>query len=365
MATKIKAYPLQSSAILRINADKDEICINPPYQRSGDIWDLEKRQLLIDSILNEYDIPKIYFHVLPNGKINHEGRDYNYAVIDGRQRLETIWKFINGDFPLSEDFQFFKDESVKAGNLTYKELANKYPKLKVIFDGFSLPIILIETDDTELIEDMFARLNEAVSLNAAEKRNAFGGAMAKMINEISEHLLFKEKVKFSNKRYQYKEVAARIIFIEYSFKLYNKIIDTKKPYLDNMVRIYGSEQSNKMLEDMRELILNYLNKMIIHFSDKDSLLQSQSAIPIYYLVFKIASQGNQENLLNRQKFLEFQQKLKENRILAENDITQAKFEFLEYDRLSQQGTNDASSIKERVKILSEFLGLTLVNSLIL
>jgi len=33
--------------------------------------------------------------------------------------------------------------------------------------------------------------------------------------------------------------------------------------------------------------------------------------------------------------------------------------LLEFDRLNQQGTNDASSIKERVRILSEFLGVTL------
>jgi hypothetical protein len=32
----------------------------------------------------------------------------------------------------------------------------------------------------------------------------------------------------------------------------------------------------------------------------------------------------------------------------------AQFEMLEYDRLSQQGTNDASSIKERLNIIRKY-----------
>ena len=43
--------------------------------------------------------------------------------------------------------------------------------------------------------------------------------------------------------------------------------------------------------------------------------------------------------------------------MAEKDITQANFELLEFDRMSQQGTNDADSIKERVRIFGEELGV--------
>ena len=55
---------MPNSAILRLNADKEEINTSPEYQREGDIWTKEKKQLLVDSILNDSDIPKIYFHTL-------------------------------------------------------------------------------------------------------------------------------------------------------------------------------------------------------------------------------------------------------------------------------------------------------------
>ncbi len=65
--------------------------------------------------------------------------------------------------------------------------------------------MVVETDDLDLIEEMFSRLNEAVPLNAAEKRNAFGGPMAKAIRDVAEHQFFNSLVAFSNRRYQHRE----------------------------------------------------------------------------------------------------------------------------------------------------------------
>ncbi|AIQ29304.1 hypothetical protein P40081_14940 [Paenibacillus sp. FSL P4-0081] len=236
MKSTIKTYPLNNSTILRINSEYDAIEKDPNYQRRGDIWTVEKRQLLIDSILNDYDLPKLYFHVIPDN--SNKKNIYTHSIIDGRQRLETVWKFIKGEFALSEDFVYFRDDSIKAANLTYADLGINYPKLKIVFDSFVLPIICVETDDIELIEDMFSRLNEAVPLNAAERRNSIGGPMAKIIREIASHDFFKNNVRFPDKRFQHREVACRLLFIEYSLKHQKRIVDTKKVYLDNFVKIF-------------------------------------------------------------------------------------------------------------------------------
>ena len=154
-------------------------------QRDGDVWTLEKKQLLIDSIINDYDIPKLYFHALSADQKKEEGKQFDFAIIDGRQRIETIWKFIDGDFPLATDFEYFADPNLKLGGLTYAEIAEFLPRIKIRFDSYSLPVVCVETEDTDLIEDMFSRLNEAVPLNAAEKRSAIGGPMAQAIKDIA------------------------------------------------------------------------------------------------------------------------------------------------------------------------------------
>jgi hypothetical protein len=57
------------------------------------------------------------------------------------------------------------------------------------------------TDDIELIEDMFSRLNEAVPLNAPEKHHASGGPMPQAIKAVSDHAFFKKHGPFEDRRF--------------------------------------------------------------------------------------------------------------------------------------------------------------------
>lgn len=346
----INTSPLQHSNILSLFADKELIKLDPEYQRHGEIWSKEKRQLLIDSILNRYDIPKLYFHKFDRETSKQTGKEY--AVIDGRQRLEAIFDFMDGKFALADDFEYLQDDTVDARGLNANDLAKKYPRIKQRFDAYALPVVCVETDDTELIEEMFSRLNEAVPLNAAEKRNAIGGDMARTITEVSRNAFFSKKVKFTNRRYQHREGAVRLLFLEHCMGE-SKIVDTKKPFLDGFVRDFRSGRST-VVEKLKDKVARTLKEMSSVFIDADPLLSSQAAVPIYYLLFRKARLGQSLDKISRKKLLDFQDERQRNRAIAAKDITKAKFEFLEFDRLSQQGTNDASSIKERLSILREF-----------
>jgi len=57
-------------------------------------------------------------------------------------------------------------------------------------------------------------------------------------------------------------------------------------------------------------------------------------------------------LRTRTKLVTFEQKVSDNRQLAEDDSTKADAELLEFDRLSQS-PNDASAIDFRLKILKK------------
>lgn len=354
--SSIRTFPLPNSAILRLTAERLYVNVSPSYQRDGDIWTLEKKRLLIDSIINDYDIPKLYFHALSSQQKKKSGGKFDYAIIDGRQRLETIWSFIDDGFSLADDIIYFADRSVDIKNLTYSELAEKQPRLKIRFDSYTLPIICVETEDIDLIEDMFSRLNEAVPLNAAEKRSAIGGPMARTIKEVAEDSFFTEKIRFSDSRYRYREVAARLLFLEYSQHTYGRVLDTKKPYLDDMVRKFKDRKA-RGLKGYKEVVLETIALMKAAFEDEDSLLRSQGVIPVFYLCVQRASKNGRLSRFKREKILEFFENLKMNRELAESDIASANFEWLEFDRMSQQGTNDAASILERERILSSYLKL--------
>jgi hypothetical protein len=233
-------------------------------------------------------------------------------------------------------------------------LAEKYPRLKRRFDAYPLPIVEVETDDPDLIEDLFSRLNEAVPLSSAEHRNAIGGPLAKLIRETADTSFFKEKVKISNKRYQHREVAARLLFIEHSLVEEKRIIDTKKIYLDAFVKKFRNKQPSQTV-GLKGKIQENLDLMNQIFEDHDNLLQSQGIIPIYYLLVRELKNTKYWLKLTRDILIEFNDKVKENKENAAKNIEKANYELLDFDKMSIQGTNDAISIRERTRILRKFI----------
>ena len=347
----IRISELRNSSILRVYADKDGIQTDPEYQRMGDVWNLDKRQLLIDTILNDFDMPKLYFHELTQPKPVSDGRSVKYAVIDGRQRLESIWGFIEGRFSLADDFVFFERENIRPGGMTYADLAREYPQLKTQIDSYTLPITTVLTDDHDLIEEMFLRLNEAAPLNAAEKRNAMGGPMAEVIRWVSEHHFFTDKVAFSNRRYQYRELAARFLLLT----TIGTVGDTKKVYLDNMIQIFkdngAKEEANRIGHEVED-ILGSATKI---FVDRDNLLRAHGTTVVYFQVLKEALKAGWSEKITRDKLATFEELRRKNRLAAQEDIAKADYDLLEFDRMNLQGTNDKTSIEFRTRTLANFL----------
>jgi uncharacterized protein with ParB-like and HNH nuclease domain len=65
----------------------------PDWQRS-EVWDTAKKQALVDSILRGWKLPKFYFL-----KTNEEPEEFE--VVDGQQRLTTVFDFFDDVLPLS------------------------------------------------------------------------------------------------------------------------------------------------------------------------------------------------------------------------------------------------------------------------
>ena len=97
--TDFRLGAIPSSSVLNLYSMREVILFDPPYQRLGDIWPVEKRQLLIDSILNGFDIPKLYFHeFFPAKEIN--GNKYKYAIVDGSNDFNLFFHLLKGGFQL-------------------------------------------------------------------------------------------------------------------------------------------------------------------------------------------------------------------------------------------------------------------------
>ena len=76
---------LQSLDTLVKRMEHGEINLNPDFQRMAGIWNQTRQSLLIESLLVRIPLPAFYMDA---------SDDKNWLVIDGSQRLTTLYNFI-------------------------------------------------------------------------------------------------------------------------------------------------------------------------------------------------------------------------------------------------------------------------------
>jgi hypothetical protein len=322
--------------------------MDPDYQREGGIWNLEKKRLLIDTIINRFDVPKLYVHKFAIPRVIAQ-QSVEFAVIDGKQRLRTMWEFIQGGFALDTEFKYQISPEIDLSSMKYQDLAKHFPDIKSDFDAFPLHVITIEAEDLEVIEDLFSRLNEAVPLNAAEKRNAKPGPVPELIRELSSHEFFTKKLPFGNNRYRHYDIASKFLLIASR----DRIPDLKKAYID---KFFDSQRNNSRdsLKGPMDSATATLDALVQIFEDKDSLVRTVGMLTLYYVLFGILIKENIPIKLTRKDFLDFEATRSKNKEIAEEDISNAAYELMEFDRFTQS-PNDAIAIRYRMGVFDKYL----------
>lgn len=158
---------------IRMLADfQGRINLEQEYQR-GKVWSQAQQALLIDSILRGFDIPKIFLRKLPDGS------HYLFDVIDGKQRLTAIWRFINDEFPLISSCDRFP----KLGDLGGKRWSQLPDNAKDQLQFANMTVSKIDEATDDEIRELFLRLQKGEPLRAAEKRNAIAGPVRDFVAE--------------------------------------------------------------------------------------------------------------------------------------------------------------------------------------
>ncbi|MEG0915580.1 MAG: DUF262 domain-containing protein [Myroides sp.] len=320
-----------------------KIDFTPLYQRYGNIWTVGKKQLLIDTIINEFDIPKFYFNYFINENNDLNPNNFIYAIIDGKQRLLAIKEFLDNKLKLSDSITYYKDESLILRGLNRLEIAERFPEISNLIDNYILDVVYIITDEEEKIEELFLRLNGGSALNNAEKRNAIGGYLNRKIREISEtHPFFIDNIKFKNPRFQHQDLLTKLAFIEF----HNRIQTLSNDSLNQFVRTHNVQTAeiDLFIDNLIEK-LNLLNKI---FHQNDKLLIGKGIIPVYYWFIN----ENQYYNIDIRDFLEYFEDLRKKNRLKDPEMQNP--ELVDFDRWNQQGTHRDKSLLGRVKILEKY-----------
>ena len=328
-------------------SQRAKIDMFPVYQREGRLWSRADKAYLIDSILNGYDIPKIYVSDFTVGvaKLNRKGLPY--AIIDGKQRFEAIFDFVDGKLALDEEFVFQPDPKLKLAGLGYPDLSKLYPEVADIFSTWSLSVVHVVTDEQGKIDELFVRLNRSKPLTGAEIRNAMAGPVTELTRFLVTHELFRSSISFPKKRAQDKNAATKIL----SFEFNGKPVETKKESLNKF-----TVQARKGLKEKIELsgrrVIDTLDRMSEIFLPHDPLLRSAGIFPVYY--WFVRENDTKQDQYVREFLNAFERGRKENREVASNPARSATADndFLTFD-IFNRSTNDESSHLGRYKILAK------------
>lgn len=323
---------------------RSKIDMDPPYQRRGRLWSDTDKAYLIDSILNGYDVPKLYMADFTWGNSKLNRRRLPYAIIDGKQRFEAIFDFFDGKITLNEDFVYLENPSLSIAGLGYKDLQQNYPEVAEEFDNFNLLVMSVSAQEEGPINELFVRLNRSKALTGAEVRNAMAGPAPEVIREIAKHDFFSINVMFTVKRGQDLNAAAKILMFEHR----DKLTETKKRNLDAFVRDMAKKSDR--LELAGRHVLDVLNDMSEIFLPNDHLLTSAGVLPVYYWFVRNVKEAGFHRV--REFLVQFEKARKENRQLITNNPHNAKIdrELAEYDKFNRS-TNDQQSHEGRYKIL--------------
>lgn len=148
----------------------------PEWQRD-EVWPEEKKQLLIDSILQGWKLPKFYLAKVSDGPEEFE-------VVDGQQRLMTIFEFFDGNLSLSAQ------SAESFGGQSYGQLPDP---LVDAFDDHEIEYDEITDATEEELKEFFRRLQGGLALTASEKLNAVHSKLTDYARRLSKHDLLQGK----------------------------------------------------------------------------------------------------------------------------------------------------------------------------
>jgi Protein of unknown function DUF262 len=133
--------------------------MDPPYQRRS-IWNQNFKDYFVDTVLLNYPAPALFLYE----EITPDGRSM-YHVVDGKQRLTTLFEFTSDKFPVSEDSEMHSHRG--------KYFSGLDDDTKRAFWGYQFLLEYVPADDQKVITAIFDRINRNVAkLSAQELRHA-------------------------------------------------------------------------------------------------------------------------------------------------------------------------------------------------
>lgn len=232
----------------------------PNFQRQY-VWNDKLASKLVESVLLNVPIPPCYLS---------ENEDNELDVIDGQQRIYSLYRFLNNEFKLSG-----LEALTEINNKRFFELSSK--EQRKIKTHTLRCVVITNESHPEIKFDVFERLNtNTAPLNAQELRNCVNrGALNDLLGELSydPRWLQIRGRKAPDKRLADEEIILR--YFAFQILGLNQYRTPLKLWLNSAAR-KGQKFSAKEIDDLRNKWNNALDVVLTLFAAKDAFRRPES-----------------------------------------------------------------------------------------
>jgi len=259
--------------------ERGTVKLDPDFQRE-DVWSRKQQSELIESILMGIPLPVMYFA---------EDKYGNLQVIDGRQRLTALFKFLNNEFKINS-----APILTHIKNKNFKELE---PKEQIKLEDYQLIVYIIKPQTPDRIKfDIFDRVNRGgTQLNKQEMRNAlYQGKSTVLLKELAQSKEFK---KATGDAVNYKRMKDRYLILRFlAFYMYYENILENIEYRSDIDDFLGkvmeflNNSSDNLIYELKNIFLKSMeNSYKILGKDAFRIPNKERKRPINMALFETIS----------------------------------------------------------------------------
>jgi len=221
----------------------------PEFQRRY-VWSTTTASRLIESLIIQCPIPVIY--------LNQE-KDEKLSVIDGNQRIISLQRFVNNQYPLKGLTTYPELEG-----LHFYELDRRFQRH--ILNRTLRCIVITKDTHPQIKFDVFERLNSgAVKLTPQELRHGiYNGNFMKLITELGKNKIWKSLINpGAEKRMKTEELIIRFFAFHYNMGNYRQPLSG---FLNDFAEI-NREISEEQKQRFTSLFNNSVRNLVILYGD--------------------------------------------------------------------------------------------------
>lgn len=238
------------------------VIIDPEWQRNY-VWDRPRASKLIESFLLDIPVPVVYLNKTFEGK---------YEVIDGLQRLTSVFNFLDNKFGLQR-----LDVRVDLNGKTFQELPEQDQRK---LEDVTLRSFELTHGSRDIQFIVFERLNTGgIKLNDMEIRNClYRGALNDLVKELAENPDFKRAVGQSGLSKRMQDRALVLRFLAFHERTYLKCQHGLKRFLNEFLDVYRNCREDK-IEEYRKAFVHAMKACVTVFGSSGFRLKSETVRP--------------------------------------------------------------------------------------